>query len=170
MYQTSRPGWSEWSRWIWNPDYQQYYRQRVDAAGNSDIQWQSEYESAQNREVPRTPVQVPAQVQQMDQMDQVTQQFGSVNIQSPEQAAGDEHDNNEYVTGGSSSRVKSKSSRSHSSSSKSKSKPSKSSSGKGKATAQEAIDEVDEHGYENRHSQRRPSASATTQQTEQTCK
>ncbi|KAF5680952.1 hypothetical protein FCIRC_5694 [Fusarium circinatum] len=168
MYQTSRPGWSEWSRWIWNPDYQQYYRQRVDAAGNSDIQWQSEYESAQNREVPRTPVQVPAQVQQMDQMDQVTQQFGSVNIQSPEQAAGDEHDNNEYVTGGSSSRVKSKSSRSHSSSSKSKSKPSKSSSGKGKAPAQEAIDEADEHGYENRHSQRRPSASTTAQQAEQT--
>jgi hypothetical protein len=112
MYQTSRPGWSAWSSWIWNPDYQQYYRQRVDAAGvyfyiifhlssrltnqshvgNSDIQWQSEFESAQNREVPRTPVQVPAQVQQMDQVDQMTQQFGSVNIQSPEQSAGDEHD------------------------------------------------------------------------------
>ncbi|KAH7254029.1 uncharacterized protein BKA55DRAFT_510114 [Fusarium redolens] len=162
MYQTSRSGWSEWSQWTWHQSYQQYYRQRVDAAGNSDIQWQSEYESAQNRDVPRTPVQV-------QEVDQMTQQFGSVNIQSPEQTAADEHDNDEYVTGGSSSRVKSKSSRSHSSSSKSKSKPSKSSSGKGKATAQEAIDEVDEQGYENRHSQRRPSASTAAPQTEQTC-
>ncbi|KAF4344253.1 hypothetical protein FBEOM_1647 [Fusarium beomiforme] len=86
MYQTSRSGWSEWSGWTWNPDYQQYYRQRVDSAGNADIQWQSEYESAQNRQVPRTPVQ------QMDPMDQMNQQFGQVNIQSPEPAAGDEHD------------------------------------------------------------------------------
>ncbi|KAM0302706.1 hypothetical protein ACHAPM_004708 [Fusarium culmorum] len=78
MYQTSRSGWSEWSQWIWNTDYQQYYRQRVDVSGNSDIQWQSEYEAVQNNQTPRTPVE------------QMTQQFGAVNIRSPEQTVGDE--------------------------------------------------------------------------------
>jgi hypothetical protein len=78
MYQTSRSGWSEWSQWIWNTDYQQYYRQRLDTSGNPDIQWQSEYEAAQNNQTPRTPVE------------QMTQQFGAVNIRSPEQTVGDE--------------------------------------------------------------------------------
>ncbi|RGP80489.1 hypothetical protein FLONG3_1417 [Fusarium longipes] len=78
MYQTSRSGWSEWSSWIWNPEYQQYYRHRVDSSGAQDIQWQSEYEAAQNNQTPRTPVE------------QMTQQFGAVNIRSPEQTVGDE--------------------------------------------------------------------------------
>jgi hypothetical protein len=107
MYQTSRSGWSEWSVWIWNPDYQQYYRQRVDASGSScisnthlpvsrkfaddnyagasDIQWQSEYEAAQNNQTPRTPVE------------QMTQQFGAVNIRSPEQTGGDEQNSTFYL-------------------------------------------------------------------------
>jgi hypothetical protein len=46
--------------------------------GNPDIQWQSEYEAAQNNQTPRTPVE------------QMTQQFGAVNIRSPEQTVGDE--------------------------------------------------------------------------------
>lgn len=46
--------------------------------GNSDIQWQSEYEAVQNNQTPRTPVE------------QMTQQFGAVNIRSPEQTVGDE--------------------------------------------------------------------------------
>lgn len=42
--------------------------------GTSEIQWQSEYEAAaRNNQTPRTPVE------------QMTQQFGAVNIRSPEQ-------------------------------------------------------------------------------------
>ncbi|KAL4726730.1 hypothetical protein ACLX1H_005620 [Fusarium chlamydosporum] len=86
MYQTSRSGWSEWSAWIWNQDYQQYYRQRVDATGNSDIEWQVEYEAAQNNQTtPRTSV------------DQITRQFGAASIRSPEQTAGDEQNNDDYT-------------------------------------------------------------------------
>ncbi|EKJ69855.1 hypothetical protein NXS19_002312 [Fusarium pseudograminearum] len=145
MYQTSRSGWSEWSQWIWNTDYQQYYRQRVDVSGNSDIQWQSEYEAVQNNQTPRTPVE------------QMTQQFGAVNIRSPEQTAGDEQNNDDYTVTSSSSKVKSRSSRSHSSSSKSKSKSSKTSTGKGKAPVQEDIPEDDEQDYDDRHTQRKAS-------------
>ncbi|KAF5017622.1 hypothetical protein F66182_10430 [Fusarium sp. NRRL 66182] len=145
MYQTSRTGWSEWSDWIWNDQYGQHYRQRLDASGNTQIQWQVEYESTQNNQIPRTPV------------DQMTQQFQAVNLQSPEYTVGDEQNSSanifhgvddEYsVTGGSSSRSKSKSSSKHSRSSKSKSsksRPSKSSGGKGKGPAQEDIGEDDE--------------------------
>ncbi|CAM1510036.1 Fc.00g003710.m01.CDS01 [Cosmosporella sp. VM-42] len=31
--------WSDWSQWIWNADYQRYYRQRQDASGNLDYEW-----------------------------------------------------------------------------------------------------------------------------------
>jgi hypothetical protein len=143
MYQTSRSGWSEWSQWIWNTDYQQYYRQRLDTSGNPDIQWQSEYEAAQNNQTPRTPVE------------QMTQQFGAVNIRSPEQTVGDEQNNDDYTVTSSSSKVKSRSSRSHGSSSKSKSKSSKTSSGKGKAPVQEDIPEDDEQDHDDRYAQRK---------------
>jgi hypothetical protein len=43
--------------------------------GNAHIQWQSEYEAAQSSQVPRS-----------EGMDEMTQQFGAVNIQSPEQS------------------------------------------------------------------------------------
>lgn len=152
MYQTSRSGWSEWSVWIWNPDYQQYYRQRVDASGTSEIQWQSEYEAAaRNNQTPRTPVE------------QMTQQFGAVNIRSPEQT--DEQNNDDYTVASSTSKAKSKpSSRSHGSSSKSKSRTAKTSSGKGKAPVQEDIPEDDEQGYDDRYTQYK----AASPQAEQT--
>jgi hypothetical protein len=152
MYQTSRSGWSEWSVWIWNPDYQQYYRQRVDASGTPEIQWQSEYEAARNNQTPRTPVE------------QMTQQFGAVNIRSPEQT--DEQNNDDYTVASSTSKAKSKPSRSHGSSSKSKSRTTKTSSGKGKAPIQEDIPEDDEQGYDDRYTQYK----AASPQTEQTCK
>lgn len=43
--------------------------------GNAHIQWQSEYEAAQSSQVPRS-----------EGMEEMTQQFGAVNIQSPEQS------------------------------------------------------------------------------------
>ncbi|WZH47482.1 uncharacterized protein QYS62_008627 [Fusarium acuminatum] len=147
MLQTKR---SRWSEWILSPEYQQYYRQRVDSSGNAHIQWQSEYEAAQSSQVPRS-----------EGMDEMTQQFGAASIQSPEQ--NEEPNYVEYaVTGSSSSGGKNRTSRS-------KSKPSKTSSGKGKGPAQEDIDEVDERdhqGYESRYSQNRSAAP----QAEQVCK
>ncbi|KAF4994050.1 hypothetical protein FGRMN_6084 [Fusarium graminum] len=80
MYQTTRSGWSEWSDWIYHPDHQQSYRQRVDSSGNTDTQWQVEYEAARNSQTPRSDAH----------MDQMTQQFEAVNIQSPEQGTGEE--------------------------------------------------------------------------------
>ncbi|KAM0481262.1 hypothetical protein ACHAP7_004841 [Fusarium lateritium] len=134
MSQTKR---SKWSEWIPSPEHQQYYRQRVDSSGKSHTQWQSEYEAAQSSQVPRS-----------EGMDEMTQQFGAVNIQSPEQS--EEQNYVEYaVTAGSSSGGKTRTSRS-------KSKPSKTSGGKGKGPVQEDIDEVDERdhqGYESRYPQ-----------------
>jgi hypothetical protein len=145
MLQTKR---SRWSEWILSPEYQQYYRQRVDSSGNAHIQWQSEYEAAQSSQVPRS-----------EGMEEMTQQFGAVNIQSPEQ--NEEPNYVEYaVTGSSSSGGKNRTSRS-------KSRPSKTSSGKGKGPAQEDIDEVDERdhqGYESRYSQNRSAAPPAEQQ------
>lgn len=138
MLQTKR---SRWSEWILSPEYQQYYRQRVDSSGISHIQWQSEYEAARSSQVPRS-----------EGMDEMTQQFGAASIQSPEQ--NEEPNYVEYAVTGSSSSGKNRTSRS-------KSKPSKNSSGKGKGPAQEDIDEVDERdhqGYESRYSQNRSAA------------
>ncbi|KAF4964830.1 hypothetical protein FSARC_7292 [Fusarium sarcochroum] len=141
MYQTSRTRWDEWSEWIFHQEYQQYYRQRLDSSGRTEFQWQRDYEAEQNNQIPRTPV------------DQMTQQFQTVNLQSPEQTFGEEQNYDEYsVAGGPSSRSKSKTSRSHSSSSKpkSRSRTSKPSSGKGKGVAYEDIEEnrePDDGGY-----------------------
>ncbi|KAM0354175.1 hypothetical protein ACHAPU_001210 [Fusarium lateritium] len=155
MYQTTRSGWSEWSDWIYHPDHQQSYRQRVDSSGNTDTQWQVQYEAALNSRTPRTDAH-------MDQMNQMTQQFETtVNIQSPEQGAGEEQNYDEYAVAGTSSRTKSKSSRSHTGSSKSKSKPSRTSGRKGKGPAQEDINEIDERGqqgYEGQYSQYKSAA------------
>ncbi|KAJ4263144.1 hypothetical protein NW762_006766 [Fusarium torreyae] len=140
MYQTSRTRGNDWSGWIYHPDYKEYYRQRQDSSGNPIYQWQSEYER-EAVQVPRTPVE------------QITQQFETVNLQSPEQTAGEEQNYDEYfVEGGTSSRSKPKTSSSR------KSRPSKHSSKKGKAVALDETVENEEQNDEDYYTKHRTAA------------
>ncbi|KAM5359135.1 hypothetical protein ACJZ2D_014708 [Fusarium nematophilum] len=134
MYQTRSSRYDQWSDWIWNADYGQYYRQRQNANGTSETQWESEVAGAQgssHQDVPR----------QAD-VDEITQRFEDANLQGPESTAGDDPNGwaeDDYSVTGSAS--KSKKSKSHKTSkSKSKSK-SKSSSRKAKERVQDDDEE-----------------------------
>ncbi|KAM5356417.1 hypothetical protein ACJ41O_003063 [Fusarium nematophilum] len=131
MYQTRSSRYDQWSDWIWNADYGQYYRQRQNANGTSETQWESEVAGAQgssHQDVPR----------QAD-VDEITQRFEDANLQGPESTAGDDPNEDDYSVTGSAS--KSKKSKSHKTSkSKSKSK-SKSSSRKAKERVQDDDEE-----------------------------
>ncbi|KAM0558197.1 hypothetical protein ACHAPJ_004881 [Fusarium lateritium] len=104
---------------------------------NPIYQWQSEYEY-EAVQVPRTPVE------------QITQQFETVNLQSPEQTVGEEQNYDEYsVESGTSSRSKPKASSSR------KSRSSKHHSKKGKAVALDETEENEEQNEEDYYTKHR---------------
>ncbi|KAF5007993.1 hypothetical protein FDECE_5703 [Fusarium decemcellulare] len=158
MYQTGSSIWSEWGEWQYNADYGQSYRQRRDTNGNVQTQWQSELAQApavdtSESYVPRAPVTAE---------DEIAQGMSAIQLQGPESVGGDDPNNNEYVTSGTSSKHKSRSSKPHKSS---RSKPSKSkpkpSSRKGKGRANE---DDEEEGEQEDPTVRRGSATAQASQ------
>ncbi|KAK7418571.1 hypothetical protein QQZ08_011196 [Neonectria magnoliae] len=127
MHKSSKTRWGGWSDWIWNDDYQRYYRQRQDTNGDFDTEWHEETTTAADEQTPRD-----------SNIDGITEDLHNAHLQSPSSSAYDQPTNvvpeavSEYALRGSSSKNKSKSSKS-----KSKSKSTSKSKGKSHAEPEE---------------------------------
>ncbi|KAK7420023.1 hypothetical protein QQX98_003029 [Neonectria punicea] len=117
MHKSSKTRWGGWSDWIWNDDYQRYYRQRQDTNGAFDTEWHEETITAADEQTPRD-----------SNIDGITEDLHNAHLQSPSSSAYDQP-MSEYALRGSSSKNKSKSS-------KSKSKSKSTSKSKGKSHAE----------------------------------
>ncbi|KPM43533.1 hypothetical protein AK830_g2987 [Neonectria ditissima] len=126
MHKSSKTRWGGWSDWIWNEDYQRYYRQRQNTNGEYDTEWNEATATTADEQTPRD-----------SNIDGITEGLQNVELQNPSSSAFD-HQPSEYTHRNSSSKNKSKSSKSKSSKSKSTSK------GKGKSHADpEGEEELD---------------------------
>lgn len=147
MRESGPTQWSGWSEWIWNEQYQRYYRQRQNNDGHVDFEWEDTGARTNAEQTPRE-----------SDLDSLAQTFQETHLQSPSSTANYDHSTAEYTIASGSSKHRSKTS------SKGKSKASKSSSSrsKGKAPAAHYDDEDTEQAWQG-ISSRRPASDAQPQ-------